>query len=41
VAANRCAIAAQQYAHGSLRNAQVIESMGMLRDVHRRWMGNA
>ncbi len=39
VAANRCAIAAQHYADGSLRNAQVIESMGMLRDVHRRWMG--
>ena len=39
VAANRSAIAAQQYADGSLRNAQVIESMGMLRDVHFRWMG--
>lgn len=39
VAANRSAIAAQQYADGSLRNAQVIESMGMLRDIHRRWMG--
>jgi ATP-binding cassette subfamily C exporter for protease/lipase len=39
VAANRCAIAAQHYAQGSLRNAQVIASMGMLRDVHRRWMG--
>ena len=38
VAANRYAIAAQQYADGSLRNAQVIESMGMLRDIHRRWM---
>lgn len=38
VAANRSAIAAQQYADGSLRNAQVIESMGMLRDIHRRWM---
>ena len=36
--ANRNAIAAQQYADGSLRNAQVIESMGMLRDVHGRWM---
>ncbi|WP_313074077.1 type I secretion system permease/ATPase [Melaminivora sp.] len=36
--ANRSAIAAQQYADGSLRNAQVIESMGMLRDVHARWM---
>jgi ATP-binding cassette, subfamily C, bacterial exporter for protease/lipase len=37
-AANRTAIAAQQYADGSLRNAQVIESMGMLRDIHARWM---
>lgn len=39
MAANRSAIAAQQYADGSLRNAEVIESMGMLRDIHRRWMG--
>ena len=38
VAANRSAIAAQQYADGLLRNAQVVESMGMLRDLHRRWM---
>lgn len=38
LAANRSAVAAQQYADGSLRNAQVIESMGMLRDIHRRWM---
>ena len=38
VAANRSAIAAQQYADGLLRNSQVIESMGMLRDIHRRWM---
>lgn len=37
-AANRSALAAQQYADASLRNAQVIESMGMLRDIHRRWM---
>lgn len=36
--ANRNAIAAQQYADGSLRNAEVIESMGMLRDIYRRWM---
>ena len=36
--ANRSAIAAQQYADRSLRNAEVIESMGMLRDIHRRWM---
>lgn len=38
IAANRSAIAAQQYADGSLRNAEVIESMGMLKDIHRRWM---
>ncbi len=38
LAANRSAIAAQQYADSTLRNAQVIESMGMLRDIHRRWM---
>ena len=36
--ANRSAISAQQYADGTLRNAEVIESMGMLRDTHRRWM---
>lgn len=36
--ANRHAIAAQQYADGTLRSAQVIESMGMLRDVHSRWI---
>lgn len=38
MAANRCAVAAQQYADVSLRNAQVIESMGMLSDIHGRWM---
>ncbi len=37
-AANRGSVVAQQYADGTLRNAQVIESMGMLRDIHRRWM---
>ena len=37
-AASQSAIAAQQYADGSLRNAEVIESMGMLRDIHRRWI---
>lgn len=36
--ANRAAIAAQSYAGSTLRNAQVIESMGMLGDIHRRWM---
>ena len=38
VAAQREAIAAQNYANGSLRNAQVIEAMGMLRSIHQRWM---
>ena len=38
LAANRSAIAAQQYADGTLRSAQVIESMGMLREIHRRWI---
>lgn len=36
--ANRTAMAAQQYADGTLRNAEVIESMGMLRNTHRRWV---
>lgn len=36
-AANRSAIEAQQTADASLRNAQVIEAMGMLRNVHQRW----
>lgn len=31
-------IAGQNYASGALRNAQVIESMGMLGNVHARWM---
>ncbi len=38
LAANRSAFAAQQYADSTLRNAQVIESMGMLKDIHKRWM---
>ncbi|HSV36328.1 MAG TPA: type I secretion system permease/ATPase [Ramlibacter sp.] len=37
-AANKSAMAAQQYADGSLRNAQVIEAMGMLGDIHKRWI---
>jgi ATP-binding cassette subfamily C exporter for protease/lipase len=37
-AANRAAFGAQQYADGSLRNAQVIEAMGMLVEIHRRWL---
>lgn len=36
--ANRSAINAQNYANGSLRNAQVIKAMGMLRSIHGRWM---
>ena len=39
MAANRSAISAQGYAEGVIRNAQVIESMGMLGDIHKRWMG--
>ncbi len=39
LAANQSAMAAQQYADGTLRNAQVIESMGMMRDIHQRWVG--
>ena len=35
--ANRSALAAQAYADTALRNAEVIESMGMLPDIHRRW----
>ncbi|MBG9389801.1 type I secretion system permease/ATPase [Caenimonas aquaedulcis] len=38
VAAGRSAVQAQQYADGTLRNAQVIESMGMQRDIHKRWI---
>ena len=38
-AANRSAMEAQRYADGSLRNAQVIEAMGMLGDIHKRWIG--
>ena len=39
MAASRSAISAQGYADGVIRNAQVIESMGMLGDIHKRWMG--
>jgi ATP-binding cassette subfamily C exporter for protease/lipase len=35
--ANRTAIAAQQTADGMLRNAEVVEAMGMMRALHRRW----
>ncbi|MBI5275329.1 MAG: type I secretion system permease/ATPase [Burkholderiales bacterium] len=36
--ANRSAYAAQLYADGTLRNAQVVEAMGMQKDIHARWM---
>ena len=36
--ANRTSFAAQQYADNSLRNAQVIEAMGMLPNIHSRWL---
>ena len=36
--ANRAAIDAQGYASGTLRNAQVIEAMGMMSNVHAKWM---
>jgi len=38
LAANRNAMRAQTYADGVIRNAQVIESMGMLGHIHKRWM---
>lgn len=36
--ATQASIQAQSYAANSLRNAQVIESMGMLGQIHARWM---
>ncbi|NTU57831.1 MAG: type I secretion system permease/ATPase [Chlorobiaceae bacterium] len=39
LAANRSSISAQGYAEGVIRNAQVIESMGMLGSIQKRWMG--
>jgi len=38
VEANRQAIAAQQYADKSLQSAQVIEAMGFMRNIQRRWL---
>ena len=35
--ANKSAASAQQFAEASLRNAQVMESMGMLEAVYHRW----
>lgn len=36
--ASKAAMEAQAYAGGTLRNAQVIEAMGMMGNLHRRWM---
>lgn len=36
--ANRTSSAAQQYADASLRHAEVIEAMGMLRHLQQRWL---
>ncbi|MBK7003452.1 MAG: hypothetical protein IPH35_27265 [Rhodoferax sp.] len=36
--ANRSAIAAQQYADNTLRNAEVVHSMGMLHAIHTTWL---
>jgi ATP-binding cassette subfamily C exporter for protease/lipase len=36
--ANQHAISAQNYANGAIRNAQVIEAMGMLSRIHQKWM---
>lgn len=36
--ANKRSANAQQYVDGTLRNAEVIEAMGMLKDIHRRWL---
>ncbi len=37
--AQRASAEAQHYASTVLRNAQVIESMGMLASIHERWLG--
>lgn len=36
--ANRHAIQAQNYSNNAIRNAQVIEAMGMLHRIHAKWM---
>jgi ATP-binding cassette subfamily C exporter for protease/lipase len=38
LAANRSAIEAQRYAQAALRHAPVVEAMGMLGAIHRRWI---
>ena len=35
--ANKTAIGAQRYAESSLREAEVVQAMGMLRNLHARW----
>lgn len=35
--ATKASMQAHAFAHSTMRNAQVIESMGMLGDVHQRW----
>lgn len=37
-AANRASIEAQNYSSTALRNTQVIEAMGMMPDIRRRWL---
>lgn len=36
--ANKLAVVSANYANNSLRNAEVIEAMGMLRNLHKRWL---
>ncbi|MET1115335.1 MAG: type I secretion system permease/ATPase [Comamonas sp.] len=38
MAASRESMEAQRYADGTLNNAEVLESMGMLKNTHRRWI---
>ena len=38
IEANRSAVAATNYANSALRNAQVIEAMGMQDGIHKRWL---
>lgn len=37
--ANQSAMETQNYANNTLRNAQVIEALGMMGKIHQRWMG--
>lgn len=38
MAANRSSAQAQHFAEGFMRNAEVVEAMGMLRSIHARWL---